>query len=88
MIILDDIIRKAEQAKDAIQDKQEQDSVDYLVFEALTDLMTAVIKQQEPSKPTRIRTEYGIKGGDCPNCQNWLHHCWNFCPYCRQAVTW
>ena len=51
MIILDDIIRKAEQAKDAIQDKHEQDSVDYLVFEALTDLMTAVIKQQEPSKP-------------------------------------
>lgn len=42
-----DIICKGEQAKDAIERKPEQDAVDYLVFEALTDLVNLAADQAE-----------------------------------------
>ena len=46
-MIPDDIFRQAEQAKDAIQNKPEQDTVDYLVYESLTALLNLARDQAE-----------------------------------------
>ena len=58
-MIPNDIIRKAEQAKQAIENKPEQDSVDYLTFEALTDLLTLAKAQDE-----RITRALALIDGD------------------------
>ena len=31
---------------------------------------------------------YGVTGGNCPTCGNWIQSAHSFCGYCGQAVKW
>lgn len=31
---------------------------------------------------------YGVIGGKCPNCHNWVQSVHSFCGFCGQAVKW
>ena len=48
------------------------------------------VAKSVPPKPIKKRLEpmFGVMGGNCPTCQNWVQSCHSFCGICGQAVTW
>ena len=52
------------------------------------DTLDEIINDLTPVFPKNIRIQWGIKGGDCPKCNNWCNHSYNYCPTCGTALDW
>ena len=49
-----------------------------------------LLKEQEAVtiKKTKEPYGYGVYGGICPKCRNWIQSAHSFCGFCGQAVKW
>ena len=48
-----------------------------------------LLKKQVPVTIEKILNRvFGVVGGVCPNCQNWVPSPQSFCGWCGQAVKW
>ena len=89
MTELNKIIKDIEYGKDLLQNRPEQDTVDYKVWEILDDALVFITKQDERLPIKLIMDEtYGVTGGICPTCGNWIQSAHSFCGFCGQAVKW
>lgn len=51
--------------------------------------LTKVAKSVPPKLiKKRLEPMFGVMGGNCPTCQNWVQSCHSFCGICGQAVKW
>ena len=83
------IIKDIEYGKDLLQNRPEQDTVDYKVWEILDDALAFITKQDKRLPVKSIMDEtYGVTGGTCPTCGNWIQSAHSFCGFCGQAVKW
>ena len=83
------IIKSIEYGKDLLQNRPEQDTVDYAVWEILDDALQLITKQDKRlSIKSRMDETYGVTGGTCPTCGNWIQSAHSFCGFCGQAVKW
>ena len=83
------IINDIEYGKDLLQNRPEQDTVDYKVWEILDDALQFITKQDKRlSIKRRMDETYGVTGGNCPTCGNWIQSAHSFCGFCGQAVKW
>lgn len=110
MIDCNKVIKDIEYAKDLLQNRPEQDTVDYKVYEVLDDALDLIhdLRSQiamlvgaqhamakiMAEKQNRINIEqtldetYGVTGGTCPTCGNWIQSAHSFCGFCGQPIGW
>ena len=49
----------------------------------------AMLKEQEAVTIKRTKEHgFGVYGGICPKCRNWIQSAHSFCGFCGQAVKW
>ena len=104
------VIKDIEYAKDLLQNRPEQDTVDYKVYEVLDDALELIhdlrnqvamlvatqhtMSEIMSEKQNRINIEqtldetYGVTGGLCPTCGNWIQSAHSFCGFCGQPIGW
>ena len=104
------VIKDIEYAKDLLQNRPEQDTVDYKVYEILDDALELIhdlrnqvamlvatqhtMSEIMSEKQNRINIEqtldetYGVTGGLCPTCGNWIQSAHSFCGFCGQPIGW
>ena len=56
------------------------------VWDSIEDAI-ALLLEQEPT-PVFKRSEFGVTGGVCPRCNNWIPSPHTFCGFCGQEVMW
>jgi len=110
MIDCNKVIKDIEYAKDLLQNRPEQDTVDYKVWEVLDDALDLIhdlrgqivmlvgaqhaMTETMGEKKDRIDIEqtfdqtYGVTGGICPTCNNWIQSAHSFCGFCGQPIGW
>ena len=110
MIDCNKVIKDIEYAKDLLQNRPEQDTVDYKVWEVLDDALDLIndlrsqiamlvavqhtMAEIMGEKQDRINIEqtldetYGVTGGLCPTCGNWIQSAHSFCGFCGQPIGW
>ena len=109
MTELDKIIKDIEYGKDLLQNRPEQDTVDYKVWEILDDALKQINDMRQQiimlvgaqhsiadlmKNPERLEVEqqldetYGVYGGTCPTCGNWIQSAHSFCGFCGQPIVW
>ena len=110
MIDCNKVIKDIEYAKDLLQNRPEQDTVDYKVYEVLDDALDLIhdlrnqiailvgtqhtMAEIMGEKQNRINIEqtldetYGVTGGICPTCSNWIQSAHSFCGFCGQPIGW
>ena len=106
----DEMIKEIERTKDLLQNKHEQDTVDYRCWATLDVVLDFIEDQQSQiamltgaqhamceimqEKQNRIEIEktfdetYGVTGGLCPTCGNWIQSAHSFCGFCGQPIVW
>ena len=48
-----------------------------------------LLKKQEPITIKKTMEHgFGVYGGICPKCRNWIQSAHSFCGFCGQAVKW
>ncbi len=48
-----------------------------------------ILKEQEAVTIKRTKENvFGVYGGTCPKCHNWIQSAHSFCGFCGQAVKW
>lgn len=48
-----------------------------------------LLKKQEAVTIKKTKEHgFGVYGGICPKCNNWIQSAHSFCGYCGQAVKW
>ena len=104
------VIKDIEYAKNLLQNRPEQDTVDYKVYEVLDDALELIhdlrnqvimlvatqhtMSEIMSEKQNRINIEqtldetYGVTGGLCPTCGNWIQSAHSFCGFCGQPIVW
>ena len=71
---------------DKQHDIQEKDiaNADAIFTDAL-----ALLKEQEAVAIKKTKEPgFGVYGGICPKCRNWIQSAHSFCGFCGQAVKW
>ncbi len=54
----------------------------------LRDAIT-LLKEQEAVTIKKTKEHgFGVYGGVCPKCRNWIQSAHSFCGFCGQAVKW
>ena len=49
----------------------------------------ALLKEQEAVTIKKTKEHgFGVYGGICPKCRNWIQSAHSFCGFCGQAVKW
>ena len=49
----------------------------------------ALLKEQEAVTIKKTKEHgFGVYGGICPKCNNWIQSAHSFCGFCGQAVKW
>ena len=58
------------------------------MIEDALDTIEDALKEQESVtiKKTKEPYGYGVYGGICPKCRNWIQSAHSFCGFCGQAV--
>ena len=73
--------------QDAVNDDWMWRHADYyaLTMERAIDLL----KEQEAVTIKKTKEHgFGVYGGICPKCRNWIQSAHSFCGFCGQAVKW
>lgn len=67
-----------------------ESAIDFLRNEGWLPKHDKALTERLQAKPIKKRLDqvYGVMGGDCPNCRNWVQSCHSFCGICGQAVKW
>lgn len=53
------------------------------------DLIDELLKEQEAVTIKKTKEHgFGVYGGICPKCRNWIQSAHSFCGFCGQAVKW
>jgi hypothetical protein len=61
----------------------------YSMLREALDIALAMLKEQEAATIKRTKEHgFGVYGGICPKCRNWIQSAHSFCGFCRQAVKW
>ena len=64
-----------------------QDFVDLTVD--VGEEILALLKEQEAVTIKKTKEHgFGVYGGICPKCRNWIQSAHSFCGFCGQAVKW
>lgn len=64
-----------------------QDFVD-LTVDAGEEIL-ALLKEQEAITIKKTKEHgFGVYGGICPKCRNWIQSAHSYCGFCGQAVKW
>ena len=67
-----------------MSDRNDRKCVERLGADAL-----ALLKEQEAVTIKKTKEHgFGVYGGICPKCRNWIQSAHSFCGFCGQAVTW
>lgn len=62
----------------------EDDCVEILHADALN-----LLKEQEAITIKKTKEHgFGVYGGICPKCRNWIQSAHSYCGFCGQAVKW
>ena len=57
-------------------------------FDMFPSVLT-LLKEQEAVTIKKTKEHgFGVYGGICPKCQNWIQSAHSFCGFCGQAVKW
>ena len=49
----------------------------------------AMLKEREVATIKKTKEHgFGVYGGICPKCHNWIQSAHSFCGFCGQAVKW
>lgn len=55
----------------------------------LAEKTLAMLKEQEAVTIKKTKEHgFGVYGGICPKCRNWIQSAHSFCGFCGQAVKW
>lgn len=55
----------------------------------LQDDFHTLLKEQEAVTIKKTKEHgFGVYGGICPKCRNWIQSAHSFCGFCGQAVKW
>ena len=67
-----------------------ESAIDFLRNEGWLQKHDDELTEKLQAKPIKKRLEpmFGVMGGNCPTCQNWVQSCHSFCGICGQAVEW
>ena len=61
----------------------------YSCVEGILRDAIALLKEQEAVTIKRTKEHgFGVYGGICPKCRNWIQSAHSFCGFCGQAVKW
>ena len=53
------------------------------------DEAIALLKEQEAVTIKKTKEHgFGVYGGICPKCRNWIQSAHSFCGFCGQGVKW
>ena len=62
---------------------------DYKGIMEYIDEGCALLKEQEAVTIKKTKEHgFGVYGGICPKCRNWIQSAHSFCGFCGQAVKW
>ena len=65
------------------------DSYFYDCTKLLAKDALALLKEQEAATIKKTKEHgFGVYGGICPKCNNWIQSAHSFCGFCGQAVKW
>ena len=77
--------------EDALALLKEQEHKDRM-YHALEDdwkRLKELLKEQEAVTIKKTKEHgFGVYGGICPKCRNWIQSAHSFCGFCGQAVKW
>ena len=82
MAELEKVISDIEYGKDLLQNRPEQDTVDYKLYDILNDALE-LLKEKQPKKPI-----YDCPLIRCPKCKNSIDMKQKYCDECGQAIDW
>lgn len=61
----------------------------YAVSEETINDTLELLKEQEAVTIKKTKEHgFGVYGGICPKCRNWIQSAHSFCGFCGQAVKW
>ena len=61
----------------------------YAVSEETIRNVIALLKEQEAITIKKTKEHgFGVYGGICPKCRNWIQSAHSYCGFCGQAVKW
>lgn len=55
---------------------------------AAHDAATTLEEQEQVEIKKTLEDAFGLYGGVCPKCHNWIQSAHSFCGFCGQAVKW
>lgn len=59
------------------------------MYQAEVKRLEALLKEQEAVTIKKTKEHgFGVYGGICPKCRNWIQSAHSFCGFCGQAVKW
>ena len=59
------------------------------MVDELEAVVLALLKEQETATIKKAKEHvFGLYGGICPKCRNWIQSAYSFCGFCGQAVKW
>lgn len=58
-------------------------------YDELKEKYDALLKEQEAVTIKKTKEHgFGVYGGICPKCRNWIQSAHSFCGFCGQEVKW
>ena len=55
----------------------------------ILEQVLVLLKEQEAVTIKKTKEHgFGVYGGICPKCRNWIQSAHSFCGFCGQAVKW
>ena len=85
-IIFDSYQNIIDGAIELIQDQQNQIAMLVRAQHTMCELMQE--KQNRLKVKRQFDKTYGVTGGLCPICNNWIQSAHSFCGFCGQGVSW
>ena len=73
-------------ALDVIHDLQSQIAILVATQHTMAEIMSE--KQNKINIEQKLDETYGVTGGICPTCGNWIQSAHSFCGFCGQPIGW
>ncbi len=75
------------------EDEASEETLRYYVQQNLEDVIfdadVELLKEQEAITIKKTKEHgFGVYGGICPKCRNWIQSAHSYCGFCGQAVKW
>ena len=60
----------------------------WVYAQAIDEIMELLNEQEAVTIKKTKEHGFGVYGGICPKCRNWIQSAHSFCGFCGQAVKW